>query len=43
MNFKRYIIEYTKNKGISYKDLSLNSIKDLNKGFIELLQNGLKK
>lgn len=43
MNFKRYIIEYAKNRGISYKDLSLNSIKDLNKGFIELLKNGLKK
>lgn len=43
INFKRYIIEYAKNRGISSKDLSLSSIKDLNKGFIELLKNGLKK
>jgi AcrR family transcriptional regulator len=43
MNIKRYIIEYAKNIGVSSKDLPFDQIKNIQKYFVELLKNGLRK
>ncbi|MBC7195202.1 MAG: TetR/AcrR family transcriptional regulator, partial [Caldisericia bacterium] len=43
MNVKKYIIDYALNLGISSKDLSYDLIRDIQKKFVELLKNGLKK
>lgn len=43
INIKRYIIEYAKNIGISSKELPYDQIKNIQKSFVELLKNGLRK
>ncbi|MCX8094792.1 MAG: TetR/AcrR family transcriptional regulator [Caldisericia bacterium] len=43
MNFKKYIIDYALNKGISSKELPVSFLKELQNYFVKLLRNGLSK